>query len=113
VLGTAGSFFKNPTITRAAYEALVARHPELPGYVQEDGSVKVPLGWILDKLCALRGYRAGTLGCYQGQALVVVNYGGATAAQVRAFAEEIAARVFAVTGITIEWEVTTLPARRV
>lgn len=109
-LGTAGSFFKNPTIDATAFALLKERYPELPSYAQPNGMVKIPLGWVLDKVCNLRGYRDGAVGCYEAQALVVVNYGGATAALVRDFAAHVAMHVHEATGITIEWEVTTVPA---
>lgn len=110
-VGTAGSFFKNPIIPSAQYDILQAQYPELPGYPTDNGMVKVPLGWILDKVCNLRGYTHETVGTYEGQALVVVNRGGATAAAVETFATDIAATVQAATNITIEWEVTRLDGR--
>lgn len=105
-VGTAGSFFKNPIITKAKYEALKATYAELPGYEVEPGKIKVPLAWVLQHVCDLRGRRAGTVGSYEGQALVVVNHGGATAAQVEAFATLVSDTVREKTGIEIEWEVT-------
>ncbi len=108
VTGTAGSFFKNPIIPDAQYRELLNRYPELPGFLQVDGSVKVPLGWILDKVLSLRGTRVGNVGAYEGQALVIVNYGNATAAEVEIFAANVAHNVYEDTGIKIEWEVTKL-----
>lgn len=105
-VGTAGSFFKNPIISGAHYETLVDRYPELPGFEQPDGMVKVPLGWILDKVLGLKGQGTETVGCYAGQALVLYNKGGATTADVVAFAEAIAQRVYEATEIIIAWEVT-------
>ena len=107
-IGTAGSFFKNPVMSRADFEALAARHPGLPGHDDGNGLVKVPLGWILDKVCGLKGVRRGRAGTYQGQALVLVNDGG-TAAAVEALAEEMAQAVKAKTGLNVEWEVERLP----
>ena len=103
-IGTAGSFFKNPVIPRADFEALAARHPGLPGHDEGNGRVKVPLGWILDKVCGLKGIRRGCVGTHPGQALVIVNDGG-TAAAVAALAEEMAQAVKAKTGLDVEWEV--------
>ena len=108
VLGTAGSFFQNPIVTPTVYTELKSRYPELPGYEQTDGVVKLPLGWILDKIVGLKGLRVGNVGMYENQALVLVNYGGATAAEITAFAESIQEKVAAATGIEIEWEVTKL-----
>lgn len=105
-VGTAGSFFKNPVITAKEYERIHTEYPALPGFPQEDGRVKVPLGWILDKVCGVRGMREGSVGTYAGQALVIVNEGGASAADISAFATKIADIVRERTGVAIEWEVT-------
>jgi UDP-N-acetylmuramate dehydrogenase len=106
-VGTAGSFFKNPVISREAYEALARRHPGLPAHDEGQGRVKVPLGWILDKVCGLKGVRQGRVGTHSEQALVIVNEGG-TAAEVEAFANQAARRVLDATGISVEWEVERL-----
>lgn len=107
-VGTAGSFFKNPIIPAEQFVALQTRYPELPGFAVDDAQVKVSLGWILDKICDLRGHYEGVVGCYEGQALVVVQRGGATSVEVTQFAHDVAARVRAATGIDIAWEVTPL-----
>jgi UDP-N-acetylmuramate dehydrogenase len=107
-IGTAGSFFKNPIITASTYQELRIQYPELPGFPEPDGKVKVSLGWILDKVCDLKGARAGNVGTYARQALVLVNYGGATAAEVKSFAREVAQKVLARTSIRIEPEVNFL-----
>lgn len=107
-VGTAGSFFKNPIISREEYEALSARYPEIPGYPEEDGRVKVPLGWILDKVCGLSGYHEGKVGLYEKQALVLVCERGATAHEVESFVKKVCARVYEATGIVIEQEVRVL-----
>lgn len=107
-VGTAGSFFKNPIITNAQFDALRTRYPELPGFPAGDAHTKVALGWILDRVCELRGVRVGNVGTYEGQALVLVNHGNATAREIEQFAHNIASRVHERTGINIEWEVTRL-----
>lgn len=104
-LGTAGSFFKNPSITTAHFTALQKAYPELPGYPQVDGRVKLSLGWVLDKVCQLRGYRVGAVGLSPAQALVLINYGGATATEILSFVQEVTGRVHDATDITIEPEV--------
>ncbi len=106
--GTAGSFFKNPIIPKEAYDALKARYPELPGFPEVDGRVKVSLGWILDKVCGLKGARQGQVGTFERQSLVMVNHGGATATEVKAFARRVEEEVFQRSGISIEWEVNAL-----
>ncbi len=105
VLGTAGSFFKNPIITAVQYEELCGLYPELPHYAAQSGMVKIPLGYVLDRVCGLKGYRLGAVGLYEAQALVLVNYGNATAAEVKTFVEIISKKVFEKTKIKIEPEV--------
>lgn len=109
-VGTAGSFFKNPVIPRTEYERLAALYPGLPGQDEAPGRVKIHLAWILDKICGLRGTRKGPVGTHAGQALVLVNDGG-TAAQVEAFANEVASEVRERTGIRIEWEVVRIEGK--
>lgn len=104
-VGTAGSFFKNPVVSSEQFAKLQAEYPELPGFATDRG-VKVPLGWILDKVLQYKGVREGAVGTYQGQALVIVNHGGATATEITEFAKQIANDVKASIGIEIEWEVT-------
>jgi UDP-N-acetylmuramate dehydrogenase len=106
-VGTAGSFFKNPRVTRQGYEVLVRRYPVLPGHPEADGRIKLPLGWILDKVCGLKGFRQGRVGTHPEQALVIVNEGG-TADEVEALANHIAGEVRLATGLEIEWEVERL-----
>ena len=103
--GTAGSFFKNPIISKDRFEKLKAVHPELPGYPEPDGRVKVPLGWIFDHICNVKGIMAGNVGSYENQALVIVAKPGATASQVVERAKELIAMVEKETGIKIEAEV--------
>jgi UDP-N-acetylenolpyruvoylglucosamine reductase len=68
----------------------------------------VPLGWVLDKVCHLKGYSDGLVGCYSEQALVLVAQRGATATQVSTFANMIIEKVFEKTRIMIECEVTRI-----
>jgi len=107
-LGTAGSFFKNPIITPALLEELQLKYPDIPAFPVDDGLFKVSAGWLLDHVCNLRGYRQEQVGTYESQALVVVNYGLATATEVSDFANEVVRRVFEKTKINLVWEVTPL-----
>lgn len=103
-LGTAGSFFKNPVISTEHYNELSEQYEGLPGFPTKDGKVKTSLGWILDKVCDLRGAREGNVGTYEKQSLVLINFGGATEVEVSNFAETIKDVVFAKTKISIEME---------
>jgi len=105
IIGTAGSFFKNPIIKKAQAQALLSKYPDLPVYAVDDNNLKIPLGFVLDKICHLKGYRVGKVGLYTEQALVLVNYEDATADEVKKFAREISRIVEEKTGIKIEAEV--------
>ncbi len=105
LVGTAGSFFKNPMVTHSQAHELKKNYPDLPIYPVNDTYVKVSLGWILDKVCGYKGVAKGDVGTYRNQALVIVNNGRATAEDVRAFSNEIKKVVVEKTGIQIEEEV--------
>ncbi len=105
VVGTAGSFFKNPIITEAAFQELLAKYPGLPRYSARPGSVKIPLGWVLENMCHAKGLRIGHVSTYDKQALVLVADKGATAAEVMHMAQELTKMVKEKTGIDIEREV--------
>ncbi|QDD89348.1 UDP-N-acetylmuramate dehydrogenase [Pseudomonas oryzihabitans] len=103
VLGNAGSFFKNPVVTAAAAAALKEGYPGLPTYPQTDGSVKLAAGWLIDQ-AGWRGYREGAVGVHADQALVLVNFGGASSRDVLALAESIRISVRERFGVTLEME---------
>lgn len=105
--GTAGSFFKNPVVSAETAASLMERFPGLPAFPQGDGTVKLPLAWLLDHALSLKGYAKGFVRLYEEQPLVIVARKGATATDVDAFARDVATRVLAVTGISIEREVET------
>ncbi len=103
-VGTAGSFFKNPVVTQLHLDQLLTQYPELPHFVQPAGDYKVTLGWILDKVCGLRGYCDGDVCLSEHQALVLLN-SGSSATAVQAFVDHVQAAVYEKTHITIEPEV--------
>lgn len=103
-IGNAGSFFKNPTIPVAQYEALKAEYPVIPCYIVSNKMVKVPAGWLIEQ-CGWKGYRAGALGVHARQALVLVNYGGAAGADIWHLSGEIVQSVHTKFGIDLEREV--------
>lgn len=104
VYGTAGSFFKNPILDVTDFAALEQKYPEVPRYPLADGRVKVPLAWFLQRL-GWKGKREGDVGTFPNQPLVLVNYGGATAADVKGFAARVADDIYTKAGLTIEPEV--------
>ncbi len=103
VLGNAGSFFKNPQVTADRFAELAASFPGIVGYPQPGGSVKLAAGWLIDR-AGWKGRRIGAAAVYEKQALVLVNLGGATAADVIALAKAIRDDVRARYGIELESE---------
>jgi UDP-N-acetylmuramate dehydrogenase len=106
-IGNAGSFFKNPEIHMDEFSALKTRFPELPGYPVTNEKVKVPAGWLIDKL-GLKGYRNGDAGVHDRQALVLVNHGLATGNEILSISRHIQDRVHATYNISLEPEVNIL-----
>lgn len=106
-VGTAGSFFKNPIISSEQFEELKSKYPELP-FFPANGGVKIPLAYILDKICGLKGFKKGKVELFQNQPLVLVNTGGATAKEILKFVAEIKKVVKEKTGIDIEEEVVCI-----
>lgn len=107
VVGTAGSFFKNPIIPTPQAQELCKQFPDIPVYPLDEQSVKVSLGYILDKVCQLRGYQLENVGLYEQQALVLVVTSGATAQMIDDFAQYVTVKVLGATGIKIEREVVS------
>ena len=103
VIGNAGSFFKNPIVDHETRELLLARHPSLVHYDIGGGRSKLAAGWLVDA-CGLKGAVRGRAGIYPKQALVLVNLGGATGAEVLAVAREVQQTVFERFGVALEPE---------
>ncbi|MGB7502209.1 MAG: UDP-N-acetylmuramate dehydrogenase [Azonexus sp.] len=100
VTPNAGSFFHNPVVDCGIAEKLGADHPTLPRYPQPDGRVKLAAGWLIEQ-AGWKGKRLGPVGMYEKQALVLVNYGGATGADVRRTMAAVQAAVHARFGIDL------------
>jgi UDP-N-acetylmuramate dehydrogenase len=91
-IANAGSFFKNPIISQRRYRDLAKRFPELPAYAVDDQQIKVAAGWMIEH-CGWKGRRMGACGVYPQQALVLVNYGGASGRDILNLAEAVQASV--------------------
>lgn len=103
--GLAGSFFKNIIVEQTEFDELKEAFPKLPGYAEQDRKVKIPLAWILDNICQLKGYREGNVGLYDKQPIILVNYGKATEKEVSNFAKKIFDIIKQKINLEIEWEV--------
>ena len=103
-LGNSGSFFKNPVVSEAHFARVREAFPDLPGYPQAEGGVKVPAGWLIERL-GFKGLRRGDAGVHRNQALVLVNYGSASGREILSLANEIRQAVRAEFSIEIEPEV--------
>ena len=104
VMGNAGSFFMNPIVPRATYEALAAQHPNMPHYEVDADHVKIPAGWMIEQ-CGWKGKTMGRAGVHDKQALVLVNLGGATGEEIVRLCQAIQKDVKETFGITINPEV--------
>ncbi|MGB6241628.1 MAG: UDP-N-acetylmuramate dehydrogenase [Castellaniella sp.] len=107
VLGNAGSFFKNPVVDAARAVALTQRFPDLRHYPQADGRVKLAAGWLIEQ-AGWKGRRLGPVGMHERQALVLVNHGGAQAADVQALAQAVRQSVRERFGVDLEQEPVVL-----
>jgi UDP-N-acetylmuramate dehydrogenase len=135
VIGNAGSFFKNPTVTEQKFAELNAQYPNIIGYPvsgagaasgsvahtetssgaatgafsgSSPSGVKLAAGWLIEQ-CGWKGYRRGDAGCHARQALVLVNYGDARGQEIYDLSEEILRSVRTKFGVELEREVNIIP----
>ncbi len=103
VLGNAGSFFKNPSVSREQCDDIILREPRVVHYPMANGAVKLAAGWLIDA-CGWRGKSVGNAAVYERQALVLVNRGDATGGEVMTLARAIQTSVYERFGIRLEPE---------
>ncbi|ATP57813.1 UDP-N-acetylenolpyruvoylglucosamine reductase [Pedobacter ginsengisoli] len=106
-IGNAGSFFKNPVITKDEFEIVKSLHPNVVHYPAPDNKVKLAAGWLIEQ-CGFKGIVVGQTGTWKNQALVLVNHGSATGEEVYSFSEQIINNVDAKFGVKLEREVNIL-----
>jgi UDP-N-acetylmuramate dehydrogenase len=104
-IGNAGSFFKNPTIDKMDFEKLKEQYPNIVSFATENPNlVKIPAGWLIEQ-CEWKGKRVGNTGIHKDQALVIVNYGGATGHEIWQLATEVQKSVANKFDIVLQMEV--------
>lgn len=103
VIGSAGSFFKNPVVTRVKEEHLLEETPQLVSYRLAGGRSKLAAGWMIDAV-GMKGMRVGDAGVYDKNALVLVNYGQATGEEILKLANTVADKVYHRFGVRLEPE---------
>lgn len=106
-IGNSGSFFKNPIITKEAFLRLQNNFPEVPHYTISENEIKVPAGWLIET-AGFKGKTFGNYGVHKKQALVLVNYGGATGSDILKLSQLIQKTVLRLFDIIIEAEVNII-----
>lgn len=104
LIGNAGSFFKNPELTNVQFAEFQKRFPDAVYFKQSEDSYKIAAGWLIEK-CGFKGKRIGNSGAYEKQALIIVNYGGASGSEIRELVEKIQKDVLEMFGIFLDFEV--------
>ena len=107
VIGNAGSFFKNPTISNIQFATLKNQFPNIVGYAAGKDHTKVAAGWLIEQ-CGWKGYREGDAGCHAKQALVLVNYGNAKGEEIYSLSGKIIESVNQKFGIELERDVNII-----
>jgi len=106
-IGNSGSFFKNPVVSKELFEKLKNQFKEMPAYELPQGEFKLAAGWLIEKT-GWKGYTEGNYGVHKKQALVLVNYGGASGLEIYDLSERILLSVHDKFGVTLEREVNII-----
>ncbi len=107
-VGSAGSFFKNPIVSKNDIKRLLILYPELVIYPYDKLNKKVSAAWLIDKVGKWRGYKKSSVGVHGLSALVLINYGNATSKNIFNLAEKIRKDIKEKTSINLEYEVNLI-----
>ena len=107
VLGNSGSFFKNPIVPKSKLKEIELDYETVPNYPVDDSLVKLPAGWLIEK-AGWKGKKVGNVGCHKNQALVIVNYGGASGQEIWSHAQNVQKSVQEKFGIELSPEVNLI-----
>ncbi len=102
-IGNAGSFFKNPLINAQLLEKVRLKYPTLPFHKQNNGNYKIPAAWLVER-AGWKGFRRGSVGVHNKQAIVMINYGQGCGLEVLKLAEEIKSDIYLKFCVTLEIE---------
>lgn len=106
-IGNAGSFFKNPEVSKSKQEELLKAYPNMVSYSLENGNVKLAAGWLIEQ-SGLKGIRIGDTGVHKNQALVLVNYGNAKGQEIYDLSQKVLDTVKEKFGVELEREVNII-----
>jgi len=106
-IGNSGSFFKNPVISFLKKKELLSKFPSMPHYLQKNGDFKIAAGWLIEQ-AGWKGKRINDYGVHANQALVLVNYGGATGSEIYKLSEDIISSIKQQFDIELEREVNII-----
>ena len=107
IVGNAGSFFKNPVVSKFRWHFIWEQHKDVSAYKIDDMHYKIAAGWLIEQ-CGWKGFRKADAGCNPLQALVLVNYGNASGQEILDLSEEIIQSVKQKFGIELEREVNII-----
>ncbi len=107
LIGNAGSFFKNPVVSLETYNKIKSSYATAPSYPIDANTVKIPAGWLIEN-AGWKGKTFENYGVHKNQALVLVNYGGASGKEIWDLSTAIKEDVFAKFGVDLEREVNVL-----
>lgn len=106
-IGNAGSFFKNPVVSKSTYSMIASRYPHVPHYPVDESSIKIPAAWLIET-AGWKGRNYGQYGVHDRQALVLVNYGGAHGNEILTLARNIQRDVMEKFGVALQQEVNLI-----